>query len=95
MDITIDATRQQDRSYIIKLNEYELQFLEKAVDTLNKKRESSRANYSKRYGTQPTRTNLPRVNILRSDMATISSGVRQPNQILSLNILPTTNSTSS
>lgn len=85
MDITIDAIRQQDRSYIIRLSEYELQFIEKAVLTLNKKRESSRATYSKRYGSQSTRVNTPRVNILRSDI--VAPVVTRP---LSLNIIPPT-----
>ena len=89
MDITIDAIRQHDRSYILRLNEYELQFIEKAVLILNKKRESSRASYSKRYGSQSTRVNTPNVNILRSDMEANSvAPVVTLTRPISLNILP-------
>lgn len=64
MDSVIIAKRQENGTYHIEVNEYGVSFLEQAVTTLNKKRDTAR-KYARGSSANPTRTAMPRIGIVR------------------------------
>ena len=64
MDSVIIAKRQENGTYHIEVNEYGVSFLEQAVTTLNKKRDTAR-KYARGSSATTTRTAMPRIGIVR------------------------------